>query len=94
MRAVYGKDLETLIVHVSNPAGKISGLPVLRIYDRVAIRSKTRLPGGKLCELPEREPRLIARILFASQRRQKIADDRNSQSRADNTVEEQPNLHE
>ena len=82
------------IVHVSNPAGNIRGLPVSRIDHRVAISSKTGLPGRKLCKLAERKPRLIAWALFASQRRQKISHDRNREGRTDNAVKKQPDLYE
>jgi hypothetical protein len=48
VRAVYGKDLEILIVNVSNPACDISGFAVPGIHGRISIRGEPSLPGRKL----------------------------------------------
>jgi len=60
------KDLEILIVNVSNPACDISGFAVPGIHGRISIRGEPSLPGRKLFQPAERKPRLISDLPFAS----------------------------
>jgi hypothetical protein len=56
VRTVYGKDLELLIINVSNPACDISGFAVPGIHGRVSIRGETCLASRKLFQPAERKP--------------------------------------
>jgi hypothetical protein len=55
VRTIYGKDLEILIVNVSNPACDIGGLAVPGINDRISIRGESGLPSRKLFQPAERK---------------------------------------
>src|SRR5258708_7798347 len=86
VRAVDGKDLESLIVNPTNPARDVAGLSIPVIDQRISIGGESSLPSGKLFEPAEREPRLIPKLFFTSHRRQEVSHDRHCQCSANDAV--------
>src|SRR5437763_14544949 len=93
MRAVDGKDLESLIVHPTNPARDATRLTIPIIEQRISIRSKSSLPSGKLVQPPEREPGVITDLPFPSHRRQEVTHDWHRQENTDNAVKKYSQFH-
>jgi hypothetical protein len=56
VRAVDGKDLESLIVNVSDPACYISRFAIPGIHDRVSIGGETSLANRELFQPAEGKP--------------------------------------
>src|ERR1700745_2454407 len=94
MRAVDCEDLEVLPVHIANPAGDIRGIPIGWIHDRIAICGEASLAGRELFEVAKRDPRLVAGLTSARNRREKVAHDRNGKNSGDDSIEEDSDLHQ
>jgi hypothetical protein len=94
VRTINGKNLECLSIDIPNPTGDICRLAV-RVGDYgISKCSKARLTGGKLAEITEGNPRVIAAFLAARNRRDKVPQDRDSQNYGDDAVKKDPGLHE
>jgi hypothetical protein len=94
MRAVDGKNLERLAIHIPYPARNICGLPVCGSRHRVPIGGQPRLPCRKLAEWAEREPGFVSGPSLTKYRRKDVADDRNREEQTDGPVEENSKRHE
>src|SRR5208282_3829949 len=94
VRTVYGKDLEILLVNVSNPACDISGFAIPGIDDGILVRSEPSLASRELFQPAERKPRLVSDLPFASHGRNEIAHDRHRQNSSNDTVKKQAYFYE
>src|ERR1700733_547841 len=83
VRAIDREDLELAPIDIAHPAGKLRGVAVGTIGDRVPKRRKARLAGGKLFERAKRNP-LIG---VPSHWRKDITDDWNPKQHAHGAVE-------
>jgi hypothetical protein len=86
VRAIYGKDLEILTVHISNPARDVASFFVPGIDPGISVRGETSLARRKLFQLAERKPRIVSALFFASHGLKQVTRNRGKQSRADNPV--------
>src|ERR1700722_491836 len=94
VRAVDREDLEVLPVHVANPAGDISGIPIGRIHNGIAISGEASLAGRELFEITKWNPGFVASLTSARNRRQKITHDRHGENSGDDSIEEDSDLHQ
>ena len=80
VRAVDREDLEVLPVHIANPARDIRSISIGGIHDGIAISGEASLAGRELFEVAEWNPRLVAALASARNRREKITNDRHGEN--------------
>src|ERR1700722_11648628 len=93
VRAVDREDLEVLPVHIANPAGDVCGVSIGGIHNGIAISSEPSLAGRELLEVAKWNPRLVASLTSAGNRRQEITHDRHGENCGDDSIEEDSDLH-
>src|SRR5215469_2631613 len=94
VRAVHGKNLELLAFDTADPAGGVHGLAVGRHHVGISKRGQARLTLWELADATKRHPGQVGPRESSRDRRREKAYDRYGKSGRDQSVEENPQLHE
>src|SRR5882672_11502878 len=94
VRAIDSEDLKILPIQVSNPAGDIRGITIPGIDHGIAVCGQASLAGGKLIHLAQGKPRFITELSGMTHRGQYVTHDGHGQNHADNSIEQNSQLHE